>query len=783
MLSSGKESQQAVGKGSGMNDRNHVLDIRDARRRGFGRTLFHFLVGVVWLLSVCASEAQDRLCVPSTTWFGTPAITLDGAITSPAEWQGSFQTDLGPTAAPDVVIRGMRDTTSLRLFIQANNLDALFGLVPVSNFNPYASNLVVLTFDDGVGTNGVHNYEQIQINPVVNNAHAPYSGNSGTIQYWSGTGPGAVSWTIFNPTGAVHHPAWISSSDVQAAYSKDATGSFPYHWALEMDLPFQSTTASGLQIPSSGFFQLYVDVFRVVGTGGMASTAKFQQTSWPPSQPETGCPSGSNPAGCNPNAQTPDTSGWGFSTVDSTQTCSLVNIDRISVSNATNTDGTLIDALTANTFKAQVTNSVPPASTGLPDTAKQVSATFSIWNNGIPSLAQWQQVPTTNNPTAAADLPPGDTNLSPDSWTVAVADQPKYDPNASNSHPHQCIQVLLTSNDKNTSFTNNPAFQNMDFVHASKFERTAEIGAQGYPPRPDNADGTHYGDQLFDLQILTREEVFYPKRGTSKYNTGAAVTVRNPWDVVQVEEGQVISQLTWIAHGCRHTGRFMFVDKHPLELCDPVGAFGYVIRHVGTSPVRNWHWKLAGVGVVAGEGNTYQVHVAQDGAATVTTFADPEEEGTGGRFALFFDFGGNLPQGTFGQGFNNGFSLNAGLEYQLNSYASIEGIFGYHHFPVNSIAGTITTDLNIYQFSANAKLYLKTIPWGSRSARLFVNFGPGGYKFSSADTYFGGNVGGGLLFNLTPRVGLQGSYNFHAINTPVEATKFSTFQGGIRFVF
>ncbi len=54
---------------------------------------------------------------------------------------------------------------------------------------------------------------------------------------------------------------------------------------------------------------------------------------------------------------------------------------------------------------------------------------------------------------------------------------------------------------------------------------------------------------------------------------------------------------------------------------------------------------------------------------------------------------------------------------------------------------------------------------------------------SRPPVHFGGNFGAGLLFNLTSRVGLEGSYNFHAVNTPVAATKFSTLQGGIRFVF
>jgi len=146
----------------------------------------------------------------------------------------------------------------------------------------------------------------------------------------------------------------------------------------------------------------------------------------------------------------------------------------------------------------------------------------------------------------------------------------------------------------------------------------------------------------------------------------------------------------------------------------------------------------------------------------------------GGRVAVFLDAGAGIPHGAFGSAFNTGFSLNEGLEYIATNRFSVEGIFGYHHFPAK-----VGSALNLYQFSVNAKAYLTT----SGSVRPFVNAGIGGYKFSPGPTNFGGNFGMGVLYVLTPHWGLQGSYNFHAVNTPVAATKFSTLQGGVRFVF
>ena len=68
--------------------------------------------------------------------------------------------------------------------------------------------------------------------------------------------------------------------------------------------------------------------------------------------------------------------------------------------------------------------------------------------------------------------------------------------------------------------------------------------------------------------------------------------------------------------------------------------------------------------------------------------------------------------------------------------------------------------------------------------RSFVNAGIDGYDFTPGEgPHFGGNAGAGVLRQLHSHWGLQASHNFHAINTPGTATKFSTAQVGIQFVF
>jgi hypothetical protein len=156
--------------------------------------------------------------------------------------------------------------------------------------------------------------------------------------------------------------------------------------------------------------------------------------------------------------------------------------------------------------------------------------------------------------------------------------------------------------------------------------------------------------------------------------------------------------------------------------------------------VNNWSVEFTGptLKAVPGQAHTYQIHVPQDGVATVTTRAEPEEQSISGvgQVAVFLDAGAGIPHGTFGNAFDTGFSFDAGLEYIATSHFSAEGIFDYHHFPAK-----VGSSLDLYQFSANGKFYLTS----SGPTRPFVNGGIGGYKFGPGSAYFGGNFGAGGL--------------------------------------
>ena len=157
-------------------------------------------------------------------------------------------------------------------------------------------------------------------------------------------------------------------------------------------------------------------------------------------------------------------------------------------------------------------------------------------------------------------------------------------------------------------------------------------------------------------------------------------------------------------------------------------------------------------------------------ASSPSPQADPDLS----NFAFFVSAGVAIPHGDLNIFLDPGFSINAGLEYMITSQFSAEGTFGYHRF--SSFFGG---DASLYQLSGNGKFYFVD---ETSSVRPFVNGGVGAYVTDSATTHFGGNIGVGILFEVTPHFGLLGSYNFHAF-TAGDGFRFSTVQGGVRFRF
>ncbi len=145
------------------------------------------------------------------------------------------------------------------------------------------------------------------------------------------------------------------------------------------------------------------------------------------------------------------------------------------------------------------------------------------------------------------------------------------------------------------------------------------------------------------------------------------------------------------------------------------------------------------------------------------------------KFAVSVDAGVAVPHGDLSTFLDPGFSLNAGLEYMITPQFSAEGTFGYHRF--STFFGGNT---NLYELTGKGKFYLVD---ESTRLRPFIEGGAGAYVTDSATTHFGVSVGGGVLYEVTKKVGLRGSYRFHNVFTSGTAVRYSSVQAGVRFRF
>ena len=168
------------------------------------------------------------------------------------------------------------------------------------------------------------------------------------------------------------------------------------------------------------------------------------------------------------------------------------------------------------------------------------------------------------------------------------------------------------------------------------------------------------------------------------------------------------------------------------------------------------------------------VDITFDGVSlgTATPATPPASSSSANRF--FLDLGPNWPHGGFANGVDGRWSLNLGIEHTMSPDWSLEAIAGYHLFDVQFVDHP-----HIWQASAGAKRYFGTSP-----LRPFVNASAGIYKFDPGnDTKGGASAGAGVLYQLSPKLAIEGVWNYHYISASGSGITFSTLQAGVRVGF
>ena len=455
--------------------------------------------------------------------------------------------------------------------------------------------------------------------------------------------------------------------------------------------------------------------------------------------------------------------------------------------------------------------------------ANNVRARFRIanWGNGL----TWEDVPNPNvnlwiDVGPPAGVPAGGTNIPQNSSVTIQFPYNISDPTAkcercqyetyyaantmtcgscsattnNKKLDHQCMLVELTG--PGVNFLNDSVYTNMNFVNASTFSDTAEINLNGLSGSlardvylyvesynmPAARTGGGGGDQPPPGVV--------PQQAAANKARMAAAARPSPFDVNRprdqrhkelqemLRSGQLTlddvahNMPTYIVHAYYDSGIRNTAAGTPRAVLRPMQSFGYFVLHDGQPD--GWITNLQGAQQIAP--NWYKITTPASGVTrihpVIQSVGGPSQPGgSPGRFRVFLDAGPNFPQGDFNTFVDGKLSVNAGLEAFVGSNTSIEGILGYHAFKVPFVNAP-----HIWQLSLNLKQY-----FGPGPLHFFLNAGGGAYRFDpGSTTKLGGNVGAGLLWDISSTWGFEGVYNFHTINTGGSKTEFSTLQVGIR---
>lgn len=209
------------------------------------------------------------------------------------------------------------------------------------------------------------------------------------------------------------------------------------------------------------------------------------------------------------------------------------------------------------------------------------------------------------------------------------------------------------------------------------------------------------------------------------------------------------------------TGGGRLAESVPVDR-DQTGTYVFTVTGVPDGVTPDAAITIGG----GGADNPITVHTAGGSGGTRNPW------GPFAAWRAFIDAGPSFPHGNFSNGVDGRWSVSAGLERQLSPVCSFEAAAGYHLFKT-----ALVSNPHIWELSAGGKRFFGTAPF-----RPFVNAGIGAYRFDPGHRTKGGaNGGGGVLYELSPRFGIEGLWNYHWIRTTPDHSSFSAVQFGVRF--
>jgi hypothetical protein len=705
------------------------------------------LVQLIWLHPF-DMVGQDKFCFNYESPYPIP--TIDGDVLGDAGWRISNQYVFNDgSTKPHAVVQMQRSYNTAYISFEINN-DGTFD----------NRDVIVLIFQPDKSGSTPQDDRRILLFPVATdagNALAAPGGPPLEIKYWIGSGTDGVEW---NSRGADPLPDWLkeASENIKVISSNPNDGVEPEFYFIEMRIPISADPEQGINIPTSGEFGFYFNIFRVARMEVDGPLYNLDELYWPDSADSIG----HNVA---VESNTPPDDQWGTGTFD--QQCSGVRV----LTTYTNNDppNTVDVNSTNNIFTVEVEN------TSNTQPATGITATIKSSRFGLPGPNSYGIIPPLEgSPLGPVDLDPGDVEvLESDPWDLTT------DPNRQDyigpGKSGLCSFVELNATGGGSHIMNRYFYWNMHFGNASKFKNEAVIEAIGYGPLPAG-----FTCQKFYLYVTTREKTIESddykeiKRKLETKELIGEVVKSDPelrfWPgfdkIFKIKK--VISQITVIVNGYRDTGRFVIIKGQQCRVLESVNSFGYVVRHKGNSEC--WKDKFKGMGLkrVAPDSNWYTICIPNNKTAIVKNVIraiDP-------RLALGFWLERGMPHRDFGEIMDPRIGLDGGIEYLFSRYLSLGALVGYHKF-----VDDLDTEQKIWQFSANLRL---TQPFSAKF-RGFVNGGVGLYSLDPGDTEWGYNFGAGVDIYFDPQLAFEAAYNYH--NIPDTIIQFSTAQLGLRYRF
>ncbi|GAA2153568.1 hypothetical protein FHX52_1708 [Humibacillus xanthopallidus] len=318
-----------------------------------------------------------------------------------------------------------------------------------------------------------------------------------------------------------------------------------------------------------------------------------------------------------------------------------------------NTPSSQINLTSPNVFVAR-----PRNRTGAPIAAGDVTAEFRIadWGSVADPAAPWTPIPATDgtsNPTtstaAIADGAQGSLTMQ---WKLSDAERNAFPPNGTKPL-HQCMLVTLTGPEM---FNPASVWRNMDFVAASRFERSATVSNVGLGASP-SAGGPRTAYILIEKLNMPAPvrggpppeqpppEPPTPEQPPEEPPTvGEVNAVRDDEGPDDPKSDEALELLTRARaadpdpldtreqkptiryHVFHDTGLDVTAeDGRVFRVVRPGTAFGFHVEHEGD--LLGWQDELRGATRITDR--FYRLDVPEEGTATVTTTIDAVEKPTG----------------------------------------------------------------------------------------------------------------------------------------------------------